>query len=136
MAIRATFRRRGGDPVAAEYGPTPGWRPLPNTLAPWQQIGVYGNAIQSNFPSNYVQPQLLQGVEGLRSAYYTPTKSGQVNFLLNQQQAYLPGYQRYGSQYSGPLGPISSKQLQQNVVTAQIRQSGLQALQWAQGLSS
>lgn len=129
----ATFRRRGGDPVPAEYG-VDRWRPYPTAAGDWNQIGV-GAPWLSQFPARWDQPQLHQGVEGLRSGYLTPSRSVVPTFQQTQQGANRPGPQRAGQTYTGPVGPISANQLMSRVTAAQVRQSGLQALSWASQLS-
>lgn len=131
-AINATPRTNVAPP--AEYG-VDQWRPLPTQGPAPLQIGVYGAVRISQFPGYYNQPQLHQGVEGERSCWYTPTVSTLPTFEQTQRPTNIPGGQRYGANPGAPLGPLSSRKLAARVAAAQVRQSGLQATQWAQGLT-
>lgn len=131
-AARTTRR---GDPVAAEYGPISGWKPFPTLGPPPLQIGVWGDAYLNQFPAYYNQPQLHCGVEFRRTNWDTPTVSSTPTFEQTQRPTNIAGGQRYGGNAGGPLGPISSRRLAARVAAAQVRQSGLSATQWAQGLS-
>lgn len=129
-----TARKGNPDPVAAVLGPV-SWKPLPTLGFAPLQIGVYGEPLLSQFPALYNQPQLHQGVEGLQSAWYTPSQSPNPTFQQTQRPTNIAGGQRYGQNAGGPLGPLSAKKLAQRVASAQVRQSGLTAQQWATGLS-
>jgi hypothetical protein len=136
---------RRGDPVAAEFGPlhaggnSPGgpiaWRPLPTAGPEPLQKGVYGDSLLNEFPAKYDQPQLHQGVEGLTSNWWTPTVSPLYTFQQTQRPANVAGGQRFAGKPGGPLGPISSRALAARVAAAQVRQSGLQATDWAQSMT-
>lgn len=116
------------------YGPT-GWLPMPTMGPAPLQIGVYGDRLFSQFPANLPGPQLFQGVEGLNSSWQTPGTSSLPNFQQTTYPENVPGGQRWGQSYTGGLGPISAKAMQARVVAAQVRQSGLSAMQWAQSLN-
>jgi hypothetical protein len=126
-----------GDAVAIEYG-RDAWRPMPTPSQP-QQIGVFGAVLLNQFPAYYNQPQLLQGVEGFDSSWYTPNVNGAAglssNFQHTQSPSNISGAQRNAGKPGGPLGPLSSRRLSARVAAAQVRQSGLQATEWAQGLT-
>jgi hypothetical protein len=111
------------------------WKPFP-TLGPAPlQIGVYGDSLLNTFPAYYNQPQLHQGVEGLQSDWYTPTVSTLPTFMQTQRPNNVQGGQRWAGKPGGPLGPLSSRKLSARVAAAQVRQSGLSATEWAQGLT-
>ena len=136
MALAILQRgKKGSDPVAAEYGPVAGWRPLPSGAAPWSQIGVYGDSLLNQFPAYYNQPQLHSGTEWLQSGWYTPSESVLPNFMQTQQPANVAGGQRVGAVPGAPVGPISSRAYASRVLQAQIKQSGASALSWAANLS-
>jgi hypothetical protein len=139
MARRAIMQRgkKGSDPVAAEYAPVPGYRSFDGTPAPWQQIGRYGDQYLSQFPAYYNQPQLHSGSEWLAPGmyYFTPTVSVIPTFEQTQRPVNMPGGQRVGSGYSGPIGPLSVRGLLARVTQAQVKQSGAGALSWASQLS-
>jgi hypothetical protein len=116
------------------YGPT-GWLPMPTQGPAPLQIGVYGDRLFNQFPARIDGVQLFQGVEGLNSTWQTPSTSARPNFQQTTYPENVPGGQRFGQTYTGGLGPISSRQMQARVVAAQVRQSGLQAMQWAQSLN-
>jgi hypothetical protein len=123
-----------GDPVAAQYGEDR-WRPLP-TLGPEPlQIGVFGATLLTQFPSYYDQPQLHQGVEGLSSDWFTPSVSSTLTFQQTQRPTNIAGGQRFAGKPGAPIGPLSARALAARVSAAQVRQSGLAATQWAQGLT-
>lgn len=125
-------------PVHSQIAGTAGWAAIPFTLAPWQQIGAYAGGLLNGYPANIPGVQLHSGREWGSSHYYYP----QISYLPNgsvQETAFpaqRPTAQRYGSTYTGPIGPVSAKQNAAAVTAAQIRQSGMQAYQWAKGLSN
>lgn len=130
---RKSYPALGADVAPSGWGDV-SWRPLP-TLGPAPlQIGVYGQQLLNQFPARYEGLQLDCGVNGLRSGYFTPTVSVVPTFQQTAHPVNVPGGQRAGQTHTGPLGPLSARKLQQAVVAAQVRQSGLQAMQWAQGL--
>lgn len=135
--MRALFKRRaaGDEPTGPVWGNNEGWKPLPTMGPAPLQIGVFAGQLLNQYPAYYTQPQLHQGVEGLRSNWFVPTRGVVPDFMATAYPQNVPGGQRMGSTYTGPLGPISSRRMQSRVVAAQVRQSGLQAMQWAQGLS-
>lgn len=126
-------------PANAHVNGTAGWAPMPGAQHPSQQIGVYAGSLLNQYPAYIPGVQLHQGVESLMPRWYTPTAfalpPGSTNLQTTQRPNNVMGGQRYGSQFSGPIGPISARKNQANVVAAQVRQSGMQALQWAQGLT-
>lgn len=124
----------------AGIGGTAGWRPMPGQAPGYhadQQIGAYAGSMLNQFPALLPGMQLLNGREGGYSGYYTPTAFPVTNGGLSQTQnpSNVPGGQRWGQAYGGPLGPISVAQLRANVTAQQVRQSGLAAMSWAKGLS-
>jgi hypothetical protein len=140
MAQWAILQRgkKGSDPVAAEYAPVPGYRPLPGVAAPWQQKGLYGDQYLSQFPAYYNQPQLHSGTDWLAPGmyFYTPTVSVLPTFEQSQRPANIAGAQRFASGLQSPLGPLSARALFARVTQAQVSQSGASALSWASQLSS
>ena len=67
--------------------------------------------------------------------YFTPTQSTLPTFEQTQRPTNVAGAQLWGSQYSGPVGPISARKLFARVTQAQVTQSGASALSWASQLS-
>lgn len=114
-----------------------GWAPFGHGQSPVQQIGAYAGRMLNQYPA------IIQGTQrhsvrefGNSRWFYPvarPTPLG--NLSQTQQNAMVPGSQRYGSRFSGLLGPINSRQVTGAVVAQQIRQSGLQAMNWAAGLN-
>ncbi len=142
------FKRRQTLPPPAVGAPFPmpqnprvdgqaGWAAIAATLAPWQQIGAFAGNLLNQYPASVPGVQLHSGREWGCANYYYP----QINYLPNgsvqetQAPSNIAGAQRYGSQYSGGIGPVNAKRNAAAVTAAQIRQSGLQAMNWARGLS-
>lgn len=120
-------------------GLTNGWAPGPGTPSPQQQIGAFSGPPLNQYPAYISGVQLHSGREWGNSSWYYPTAGvlppgGQPQ--LTQQSAQIAGAQRYGSLFGGPIGPISAKRYRAKIAAAQARQSGAQAMAWAQGLSS
>lgn len=120
------------------HGVTAGWAPGYGTPHAQQQIGRFAGTMLSQYPARIDGVQLHSGREWGCSSWYYPTVRPVVNGSVQQTQqpAALPGAQRYGSRVQSAFGPISVRQMNANVAAAQVRQSGLQAMQWAQGLSN
>lgn len=122
-----------GDPVPEEYG-VDTWRGWPYGTAPQEQIGIYGAQLLSQYPAYYNQPQLHSGPEWLSSHWFTPTAGTLPYWTQTTRPQNVPGGQRWGAPYSGPVGPISAQANQSRVAQAQLAQSGARALGWAQSL--
>lgn len=126
-----------GLPSTAGIAGTAGWAAIPGTLAPWQQVGAFAGSRLNQFPAYIPGVQLHSGREWGNSDWYYPTRTYLPNGSVQQTQqaASDPGGQRYGSTFTGPIGPLSAKRNAAAVTAAQVRQSGMQNLAWAQGLS-
>lgn len=111
------------------------WRPLSFGQAPWEQIGVYGDRILTQYPAYYNEPQLKNGVSGLSSALYTPTISAVPTFQQTQGPVNLPGAGKLGQTFTGPMGPLGVSAMKARVTQAQVRQGGSAALSWARSLT-
>lgn len=122
---------------AAGIGGTAGWRPLPGQQNPSQQIGMYAGSLLNQFPAYLPGVQRSSGVEFLSSRWYYPTTGPVALGGLTQttRPNNIAGGQRYGSHFSGPIGPISAQANAAAVVAAQVKQSGLAALNWAKRLN-
>lgn len=130
------IRRRGGDPVPAEYGAVqPNRRAMPGAQHPSQQIGLFGDVQLSQFPARWEGAQLNCGVNGLSSRLYTPSRSTTYTFQQTQYPDQTLSAQRFGQTYTGPVGPLNVARMEANVVAGQVRQSGLAALSWARKLT-
>lgn len=138
--VRAVQAPRALAPVpTGPHGYTAGWAPGYGTPHPSQQIGRFDGQMLNQYPANIPGVQLHQGVEGLDSRWYVPTVSYQPNGALvtsTTRPTNITGGNRYGAMFSGPSGPISARANAARVSAAAVRQSGLAASQWAQGLSS
>jgi hypothetical protein len=128
-----TTRRHDADVAQEEWGPV-AWRGIPVPAA-HEQIGLYGEAILSQVEGYYNQPQLHSGREWGQSCWFTPTVSVVPTFQQTQKP-YPIGGQRYGQTFTGPIGPLNVKAMQQRIAAAQVRQSGLMAQSWAAALGS
>jgi hypothetical protein len=120
---------------------TAGWRAMPGSVAysPTQQQGAYNGTLLNQYPAYIPGVQLHSGREWGNPHWFTPTAyalgPNETNLQTTTRPANVAGGQRYGSRFSGPIGPLSVKKNQANLQAAQVRQSGLSMLQWAQGLS-
>lgn len=126
------------DPLEPGPADANAWAPGYGTPNASQQIGNpgRGTVLLSQFPAMVVGVQRHQGREFGNSGWYYPALTSLPNGSVTQttKPNNVTGGQRYGSIFSGPLGPLSSKKLAANVNAAQVRQSGLAAMEWAQGL--
>ena len=125
-------------PSSAGINGTAGWAALPH-ISPQAQIGAYGGRLLNRFPANLPGVQLHSGREWLQcgTGWYYPSLVPLPNGSIQQTQQLtnLPGAQRYGALFSGPIGPITAQRNAALVTVAQIRQSGAAALQFARNLN-
>src|ERR1700742_2814802 len=114
-----------------------GWAPGPGTPHPSQQIGLFAGRMLNQYPAIVPGIQRHSVREFGNSRWNVPlaVPSPLGNLSQTMNYANLPGAQRRGSQFSGLLGPINSRQVTASGVAQQIRQSGLQAMNWAAGLN-
>lgn len=116
---------------------TAGWKAIPGYVPEAYQVGAYNGGLLSQYPANLPGVQRHCGVEFLHPGWYTPT----VGFVANggSSQTTRPnniaGAQRNGAAFSGSIGPINAQANAAAVVAAQVRQSGLAAMQFAQRLN-
>lgn len=130
-----------GLPAHTPQGPggyTAGWKGMPGSANPSQQIGMFDGGMLSQFPAMISGVQRKQGRESGSSRWYYPSLTVIPNGSVQQttKPNNVNGGQRYGSIYSGPLGPLSTRRMAGNVARAQVQQSGLQAMDWARSLST
>lgn len=114
-----------------------GWRPGGVKVVPvWDQIGVYGDAMLNQYPARWEGLQRNNGREGNMPGWVVPYRSSVPYFQVTTYPQLVPGAQRMGGKPSNPagVGPLSSRAMRQSVLLAQVQQSGLQALSWAQAL--
>jgi hypothetical protein len=111
-----------------------GWAPRPAGQHDSDQTGYYGDAILSTTPARWEGAQLWCGRESQYPGWQAPPGQTVPLFFQTQQRAYLPGAQRYGGNAGDlqPAGPLASRKLRQSVLEAQVAQSGLQVMGWAQ----
>lgn len=130
--------------LPANYGGiqgTAGWKAVPGSASysPVEQIGAYNGSLLNQYPAYIAGVQLHSGREWGNPHWYTPTAyalgPNETNLQTTTRPANIAGAQRYGSRFSGPIGPLSVKKNQANLRAAQVRQSGLSLTEWAQGLS-
>lgn len=118
---------------------TAGWKPAPGFQNPSQQIGMFAGQMLNQFPALLPGPQLHSGREWGNSSYYTPYAKpavvGNGGLTQTTRPNNVASAQRYGSIFQGPIGPLSATKMQADVVAAQIRQSGVSMLGWAQALT-
>lgn len=121
---------------AHRNGGTTGWAPMPGAANPSQQVGMFAGQLLTQYPTNVPGVQLKNGREGASSRWYYPTATYAPlgNIGQTPRPGVISGGQRFGSIYSGPMGPIQAQELKQQVAIAQVRQSGMAALDWAAAL--
>lgn len=119
--------------VPAQYG-TDEWVPFTHSALAPNQIGTRGARVLNQYPANVPGVQLFGGVAGLRSGWYYPSLSSLPQFQQSQRLVNVPGGQRAGQTFTGPLGPISARALATRVAQAQLRQSGVMATSIGQHL--
>lgn len=126
-------------PGGPQWGTEAGWAPFGQGQAREQQIGAYAGQMLNQYPAMISGVQLDNGLSdsGVGSRWYYPALTAIPNGSLQQTQRpnNVIGSQRYGSIYSGPLGPVNAKAATAAVAAAQVRQSGLAAMGWARGLN-
>lgn len=114
-----------------------GWRPGGVKVAPiWDQIGVYGDAMLNQYPARWEGQQLYNGRQGNNPGWAIPGPGMIPSWQATQNIANVPGALRMAGKPSNPagVGPIAARQMRESVVMAQIQQSGLAAMSWAQAL--
>lgn len=130
------FRRRDTGSEEFErttrWGPT-GWRGLDVPSAP-QQNGVYGDAILNAYPAMWSAPLLLSGREGNYPGWQVLSSSSLPYWQQTVTPENVPGVQRYAGKPGQALGPLGARGLKEQVLRAQIQQSGMAAMSWAQQL--
>lgn len=120
----------------ARAGVTTGWRGMPGVQNASSQIGLFDGQLLNQYPARVDGVQLHGGREWGSSHWYYPSLTPLPNGNLQQttHPNNITGGQRYGSIYSGQPGPLSVKANSAQLAAQQVRQSGLQAMQWAQNL--
>lgn len=114
-----------------------GWRPGGVKVAPiWDQVGVYGDAMLSQYPARWEGAQLWVGRQGNNPGWMIPGPGSIPAWQATANVVNVPGAQRMGGKPSNPAGagPISARAMRESVVMAQIQQSGLAAMSWAEAL--
>lgn len=120
---------------AGPIGYTAGWAGL-GTLHPSQYAGRFDGGQLTQLAGYVTEVQRRQGVEGIGTGWAV---HGQLNpatgYLLTMRAGNPADVQRIVGGNNGSLGPITANQMRAAVTAAQIRQSGLSAVQWARSLS-
>lgn len=111
-----------------------GWRAFGNGQHPSQQIGAYAGLPLNQFPALIPGVQLHGGREGNNPGWYYPSRSVVPQYQQTQQFANLPGGQRRGSTFTGPIGPITARLFRARVAAAAVPQTSLFTQPWAQQL--
>lgn len=111
------------------WGPV-GWRAIAIPSDP-QQIGLYGEAILSQFPARWDGIQRENGVSAMYPGWTVPGPNDDPIWLRTQRPTNLPGTQRFGSTAPYGQGPIAVRSMNRAVTQAQINQSGLASQAWA-----
>ncbi len=124
-------------PSGAQFG-TAGWAPGYGSPSPNQQIGRYAGGLLNQYPASPSGVMLHGGREWGSSHWYYPAVSVIPNGSTQQttRPNNVMGAQRSGSIFGGPIGPVTARLFRARVADAQVRQSGLSASDWAQGLTS
>jgi hypothetical protein len=124
--------------ASAHVGGTAGWRALPGFVPTAYQTGAYAGQLLNQYPARIDGPQLHSGREWGRTGWDYPTATplpGNGQLGQTQRPNNIAGAQRYGSLFSGPIGPITAQRNAALVAIAQVKTSGLQAVQWAKALN-
>lgn len=124
----ATAGRGPAMPRQQRWGPDR-WRPL-NVPATWQEIGVYGAAILSQFPARVDGLQRDCVVGSFYPGWTVPGPTDVPVWLRTQYPVNIAGAQRYGSTAPQGVGPIAARKFTRRVTAAQIAQSGLAVQSW------
>lgn len=116
-------------------GLTAGWQGN-GYLHPSQYMGVFAGGQLTMLGGATIEAQKRQGVESTSTAWYLPSNvTASLGYAMTMRVGNPMEMQKLLDGNNGGLGPISAKQMRANVTAAQIRQSGLAAVQWAQSLS-
>lgn len=116
-------------------GFTAGYRPV-GVLAAHEQIGAFAGGPLTMVGGYVDEVQKRQGVESLSVGWYLPaTLTSSTGYAITMRAGNPAEVQRIVGGNNGGLGPITARQMRAQVTAAQIRQSGLAAIQWAQSLS-
>lgn len=133
----------------AAAGQVQGWAPG-GYITPHQYMGTYSGTPVTQRAAYSAGVQRLCGTEGLSSSWMVPAYAagpspltgpgGRATALGNswagsQVLGNTAGTQRIVGSPSGGLGPITARTMRSQITRAQILQSGLSAVQWAQSLS-
>jgi hypothetical protein len=113
------------------WGPV-GWKPL-SVDAPWQQNAVFGERVLSQYPARWEGAFLRNGVGEIRTGWMEPYPGIIPYWQVTTYPQNVPGAQLYGGAPGQPslAGPIASRGLKASVLAAQVKQSGLQTMSWA-----
>jgi hypothetical protein len=133
-AFGALIQQREPVPDPPTYGPT-GWAPFAPLATPNVQKGAFGDRLLNQYPAIWPGLQRKNGRQGnnpgwvvLRTYAVNPEQASQ--FPANASQT-----QRYGNTYTGGMGPIAAQALAQRVADGQVRQSGVNAVNYAAALA-
>lgn len=112
---------------------TAGWRAFGHGQHASDQIGAYDGTPLTSLPGIVPGVQLHAGVEGLDAGWCYPSVSAIPNGSIQQTPAVAAADtgQRYGSIFSGPLGPLNVRRMRARVSQASIEQTSLMAEPWA-----
>lgn len=130
----------------APGGLVQGWAPGGAYLLPPQYMGGYSGSPVTQRAAYSPGVQLLCGTEGLSSSWMAPpsptghsplTGPGRLGnaWAGTQHLGDTAGTQRIVGSPQGGIGPITARTMRANITRAQVLQSGLAAVQWAQSLS-
>lgn len=116
-------------------GFTRGYRGL-GVLSPDDQIGGWSGGPLTMVAGYTDEVQKRQGVESVDTGWYLPAAlTSSTGYAITMHTGNAAGVQRIIGGSNGQIGPITARQMRAQVTAAQIRQSGLAAVQWAQSLS-
>lgn len=112
------------------WGPV-AWRGI-STPAPWQQQGLWGEAILSQVVALYPGVQLDCVVGSLDPRWTVPGTTGipTLSWLRMQAPVNLAGTQRNASRAPYGQGPIAVRQMKRAVAQASVAQSGAVSPTW------
>lgn len=124
-------------PPQQAAGYVTGWAPAGHGQAASEQIGAYSAPMLTMRAGNIVERQKVQGVESLSSGWCIPGRlSSATGYAITMRAGNAQEVQKIAGGSNGQLGLIGARVMRANVTAQSVRQSGLAAVQWAQGLTS
>lgn len=134
-AVGTTTVRTAALPTGPGPGLTAGYRGS-GVISADEQIGMFAGGPLTMVAGYVDEVQKRQGVESLSAGWFLPAQlTSSTGYAITMRAGNAAEVQRIVGGNNGGIGPITARQMRAQVTAAQIRQSGLAAIQWAQQLS-